>query len=186
MRTATVLFLLSFIALTKSSKTKNQKLADGWEEATWRKFKDAKIVFVCPDEAKICESNIRWENLAQKLEDSTELWMIDDENDLQIRNQSLLAGEDLERMKQDVCDLVIVKQMEDESFVKYYTPNRCRWTKVRTKTRGYEERTINEPSNTNFKNHCYDGAGWKGELEKVLEDEGRGYRSRCSQNAGIA
>ena len=154
MRPATLLFLLSFIALTKSSKTKNQKLADGWEEATWRRFKDAKIVFVCPDEVKICESNIRWENLAQKLEDSKELWMIDDENDLQIRNQSLSTGEDLERMKQDVCDLVIVKQMEDESFVKYYTPNRCKWTKVRTKTRDYEVRIIDEPSNTGYQDNC--------------------------------
>ena len=147
MRPAALLFLLSFIALTKSSRIKNQKLADGWEEATWRKFKDAKIVFVCPDEAKICESNIRWENLAQKLEDSTELWMIDDENGIQIRNQSMSTGEDLERMKDNVCDLVIVKQKEDKSFVKYYTPNRCKWTEVRTKTTDYSEE--NEDSEEN-------------------------------------
>ena len=81
------------------------------------------------------------------------------------------TGEDVERMKDNVCDLVIVKQMEDESFVKYYTPNRCKWTKVITKTTNYEERKINEPSNsTGFQNNCDHGAGWKGELETFEED----------------
>ena len=147
MRTATLFFLLFFIAVTKSRKTKNKKLADGWEEAMWKKFRDAKIEFVCPNEVKICKSKIRWENLAQELEDSTELWMIDDENGIQIRNQSMSTGENLERMKDNVCDLVIVKQKEDESFVKYYTPNRCKWTEVRTKTTDYSEE--NEESEEN-------------------------------------
>ena len=152
MKAATVLVLLLLFPCFGATKNITTKLNEGWEKITkdnnpWRKCKDAKIVFVCPNEAKICESKIRWENLAQKLEDSTELWMIDDENGIQIRNESMSTGEDLERMKDNVCDLVIVKQMEDESFVKYYTPNRCKWTEVRTKTTDYSEE--NEESEEN-------------------------------------
>ena len=154
MRTATVLtllvlFLFSCFETTKGSSILSNKLGEGWETITWTKFTDAKIEFVCLNEAKICKSKIRWKNLAQELENSTELWMIDYENGFQkqIRNQSMSTGEDLERMKDNVCDLVIVKQKEDESFVKYYTPNRCKWTEVRTKTTDYSEE--NEESEEN-------------------------------------
>ena len=55
------------------------------------------------------------------------VWIVKNEYNIQKRSYDHA----LSRVKRDVCDLVIVKGMEDEQRTKewmiYHTPNRCDW-----------------------------------------------------------
>ena len=105
-----LLFLCSSIGITKNNKILSKRLAEGWECAL--------------DEATKCESNIRWKDLGHELVNVPEFSIIDNRYKWMLCiNVSRTFDQDLDRVKQDACDLTIVKRMEDDTWVRYRTQN---------------------------------------------------------------
>ena len=189
MQTSTVLSLLllfPFVSGTKDEKILSTRLANGWQAARWDNFVDSKIEIVCADEARTCESNIRWKDLlGQELVNATEVWAVN--IDYVIDIQRLLSknswsssygpySDDLGRAKRDDCNLVIVKGIEDESkrksWVRYHTENTCDWEEVESLNVGFgiPLKPINMSGNeTGLPDNC-SWPGWGGKLEAFIED----------------
>ena len=94
---------------------------DGWEKATWEEFDNCTIRIVCPDDAEKCESDVRWRDLEEELENATSTVMIDNESNLQ-KKQDIPIN--LERGKDNARNVTFVKISDNESCVKFYATNR--------------------------------------------------------------
>ena len=169
--------LFSLAGATKGIRTtKDEMLAGRWTKTDWEKLTGSDIKWVCQNEVKNCD--ITLEDLERELLNATEVWIIDNEYDLQYlyrKNGKGSALEGLERQKNEICDLMIVKGMEDiedtRNYVRYYTSNRCDWTEVGEKPteKGSFIRSIDKPEE-DFGPDCGLGLGWVGTLETLVEE----------------
>ena len=78
-----VLQLFPFTGATKEirRKSRDEMLEEGWNETNWPEFQGSDIKWVCQNEARNCD--ITWEGLERELLNATEVWIVDNEYNLQ-------------------------------------------------------------------------------------------------------
>ena len=146
-----------------------------WKQAKWEDYKNCEIQDFCNHSAQVqndeCESEVGWENLAEKLEDAERLIIIDLSKNLEATtNPAQLDGKQL---KEDYCDIAFVSLKKDGCLL-LYTTNRCPWIATSNDSIAdalwyCEHKGIENPDHGQFPKSCNSGAGWNGSVETVTK-----------------